>query len=552
MSSWRSVFAGLAAAFAVVTLWLILVLPADLRDLGPRLLLLIPAEGLVLLAIMLWAPERQLTRILRWSGWLIAALLVVRLLDLGFDAVFDRPLDLVNDWVYLRAGVDVVAYEYGWWGAVLAGLVLLGCIAAVVGLLPRVLGRVAGVARSHRRACVSILVVLSVMWAGAAGLGWRTSPRTPVAAHTVVDLVVNKVTQSAAALRDRRTFEEQIATDPFADAPASGILAGLRGKDVLVVFVESYGRVAIEDPSISPGVDRVLDEGTRRLADDGFAMCSGFLTSPTFGAASWLGHSTLQSGLWVDSQYRYNRLLQEERLTLTSAFRRGGWRTVTYAPAITKPWPEGERFYGFDELVRGSGLSYAGPRFGFESVPDQFTLARLAERELSRPPGGRAALMAEVNLISSHHPWTPIPQLVPWSAATSPGAYADQASEQVSQNELFADPEAVRAAYAKAIEYSLASVVSFVETYGDDDLVVLLLGDHQPHSYVSGVEASHDVPVSLIAGDAAVLAAIADWGWEPGLNPSSDVPVTRMDGLRDRLLSSFAAPTAAASTTSCG
>ena len=43
--------------------------------------------------------------------------------------------------------------------------------------------------------------------------------------------------------------------------PAAELLAGLRGKDVLFVFVESYGRVAVEDPTISPGVNAVLDEG---------------------------------------------------------------------------------------------------------------------------------------------------------------------------------------------------------------------------------------------------------------------------------------------------
>ena len=52
----------------------------------------------------------------------------------------------------------------------------------------------------------------------------------------------------------------------------------------------------------------MLDAGTGRLRAAGFSSRSAFLTSPTFGAASWLAHATLQSGLWVDSQQRYDQL----------------------------------------------------------------------------------------------------------------------------------------------------------------------------------------------------------------------------------------------------
>src|SRR6185436_11432802 len=52
-----------------------------------------------------------------------------------------------------------------------------------------------------------------------------------------------------------------------------------------------------------------------------------FLTSPTFGAISWLAHATLQSGLWVDSQPRYDLLVTSPRLTLSRLFQRAGSRT---------------------------------------------------------------------------------------------------------------------------------------------------------------------------------------------------------------------------------
>jgi hypothetical protein len=68
---------------------------------------------------------------------------------------------------------------------------------------------------------------------------------------------------------------------------------------------------------------------------------------------------------------------------------------------------------------------------------------------------------------------------------------------------------------------------------------MVVLGDHQPNSNVSGIGVSHDVPVSLVAHDPAVLRRISGWGWTPGLRPAADAPVMRMDHFRDSFLSAF-------------
>ena len=83
--------------------------------------------------------------------------------------------------------------------------------------------------------------------------------------------------------------------------------------------------------------------------------------------------------------------------------------------------------------------------------------------------------------------------------------------------------------------------MSFLKSYGDDDLVVVMLGDHQPATIVSGDDAGHDVPVSVIARDPAVLARIDGWGWDHGLHPSPEAQVWRMDLFRDRFLTAYGA-----------
>ena len=47
-------------------------------------------------------------------------------------------------------------------------------------------------------------------------------------------------------------------------------------------------------------------------------------------------------------------------------------------------------------------------------MPDQFTLAALQRHELA--PSDRSPVMAEIDLVSSHGPWVPLPRLVDWKA----------------------------------------------------------------------------------------------------------------------------------------
>jgi hypothetical protein len=68
---------------------------------------------------------------------------------------------------------------------------------------------------------------------------------------------------------------------------------------------------------------------------------------------------------------------------------------------------------------------------------------------------------------------------------------------------------------------------------------MIVLGDHQPNTNITGTGASHDVPISLIAHDPAVLRRISDWSWTPGLQPHTDAPVLPMDRFRDRFLAAF-------------
>ncbi|MET1061802.1 MAG: CDP-alcohol phosphatidyltransferase family protein [Aeromicrobium sp.] len=518
-------------AFAVV--WAALVVPTDREQLSGAVLLRLPLEVLLLTGLALLPWRRSRTAIAALVGVLLAVLVLLTALDLGFQAVFDRSFDPVGDWSYLGPGVGVLGDSIGsGWAHVAAALAALAVATVLVGV-PLAVVRLVAVAAEHRRASIAAATGFGLVWALLAAAG------TTVPAAGAADLTVTEVGAVRAGLADRQAFADEIAADHYAVTarrdPAS-LLSGLAGKDVLLVFVESYGRAAVQGTAYSRGITQVLDEGTAVLDAAGYHSRSAFLTSPTFGAGSWLAHSSLQSGLWVDSERRYRQLLGTDRLTLTRLFGRAGWHTVFDVPANTEDWPEGKDFYRFQSYSDSGDVGYRGPKFGYSPVPDQYTLEHFRREELM--PGARRPVMAEIDLTSSHHPWTPVPQLIPWSQVGD-GSVFDAMPLTPTSTQIFADPDAVKAMYGRTVEYTWKTLTSFLTTYHDPNLVLVVLGDHQPHGYVSGDSPGHDVPISVIASDPGVMERIDDWQWQPGLRPAPDAPVWRMDTFRDRFLTAF-------------
>jgi phosphatidylglycerophosphate synthase len=539
-------FTAPATVAAVVLLWVGLTLPNRVQDLGPAGFVRLPLELLVLIVLASLLPARARDLTAAVVGVVMALVLITKTLDMGFYFALNRSFDPVIDWTYAGSLFGLLRDSLNT-PAAIGSLTLAGLLFVLLLVVtPLALRRLGAIVARHRRMSLRGATALAVVWALSATFGLHLAQPSlhhatydgvaPFASANAAAYAFNEVTRVPAELKDQHEFAQAAAQDPLRNAAASRLLTKLRGKDVIFAFVESYGRSAVQGSSFSPGIDRVLDDGTRRLQAHGFGSRSAFLTSPTFGAISWLAHSTFQSGLWVDSQQRYDVLVASQRLTLSRLFGRAGWRTVSDVPADTHDWPQGA-FYGYDKLYDSRNVGYRGPRFGYPTMPDQYTLDALHRLELA--PRHRRPVMAEIDLVSSHAPWSRTPHLIN-QADVGDGSVFDGMPEQApSKKVVWRSPGSVRAAYGQSIEYSLSSLVSFVEHYGDDNTVLVLLGDHQPANLVSGQDADHDVPISVVARDPSVLKQFAGWGWQDGLHPSPQAPVARMDTFRDRFISGF-------------
>ncbi len=513
-----------------------LLMPSTLPALGPGSFARIPAEAVVGAVVLLALPRRPRLAAAVLYGLGLTVLTALNLLDMGFNEYLGRGFNAALDWDLLP---DAQAYVGDTLGAGVATAAAVGAAVLVVlvaAVMVAATVRLAGVLARHRARATKGALVAGTVWVTCSALG-LTLFGAPVASERGAGALRVHAQRTVESLRDEAAFAREARSDTFGATPPEQLLTDLRGKDVVFTFIESYGRSAIEDPVMAPGVGRTLDANTRALEKAGYAARSGWLTSATYGGSSWLGHSTTMSGLWIDNQRRYRTVTAGDHLTLTKAFQKtGAWDTAGVMPGVQKGWPE-EKWYGLDRLYDAFDLGYRGPKFSWSTMPDQYALEAFERRvhgvERDRP------LMSFVILTSSHQPWAPIPRMVGWDELGDGSVFDAIQKAGNKASDVITDTTKSRQEYGKSIEYSVTSLTQWLQRYGTDDTVLVFLGDHQPIARVSGVRASRDVPVSIVAKDPKVLDRIAGWHWTEGLKPARDAPVWKMSSFRDRFLKAY-------------
>ncbi|WP_405748088.1 sulfatase [Streptomyces canus] len=516
---------------------LVLLFPNRLDHMNLRSFFRLPVEAIVLTAVLLVLPPkaRRIAAVL--SGVFLGLFTVLKFMDMGFYQTLARPFDLVFDWIMLGNATDWLRESFGRTGEVLAVTGVIVLFIAVLALCTWAVVRLANVMSRHRQTAVGTTLVLGTVWVTCFTVGVQFGG-VAFATKGNTEFLANRVQHVRNGLGDAKVFEKQSAVDAFAATPPDQLLTGLHGKDVMFTFIESYGRVAIDDPAMAPEIDATLKKGDATLKSAGFASRSGWLKSPVTGAGSWMAHSTFLSGLWVKNQQRYLNLTSSKRATLTSYFQKtGDWRTVGIVPGVRKSWPEG-KYFGLDHIYDSTHLGYKGPYFSWTPVPDQFSLE--AFQKLEHGKKNRDPIMAEIILASSHNPWSPIAHTIDWNDLGDGSVFEQIKKEGTNPTEVWKSQERVRTEYRKAIQYSVDSLTQWMQRYGDENTVLVFLGDHQPVPTVTKGSTSMDVPITIVAKDPKVLDRVDDWNWTDGLKPADNAPEWGMDKFRDRFMTAFA------------
>ncbi|MFD0586152.1 hypothetical protein [Dactylosporangium darangshiense] len=263
-----------------------LVSPDRLTQFSPAAFLRIPIEGLLLVALFLAVRGRMRTVVLAVAGVILGVLVIVRLFNLGFYTALSRPFDPILDWVLFGPAFGLVSSSVGRPAAIAVAVVLGLIVLSVPVVMTLALRRLGRLALRYRTATTRGTALLAAVWAICALFNLQAAQGLPVASDGATGTLGDQVALVRRDINDGQKFGAQAAVDAFRDVPGSQLLTGLRGKDVLFTFVESYGRNAVEDPQYAPQVNTTLDEGTRALAAKGFQARSAFRPrrSPAVGA----------------------------------------------------------------------------------------------------------------------------------------------------------------------------------------------------------------------------------------------------------------------------
>ena len=462
---------------------------------------------------------------LGWLSVLWVLLVIGRYVDVTAPALYGRDINLYWDLRYVPDVVSMlVRVAPVWLGFLVAAsaVLLLYVMFVLVRSAMRRLGTAMLDAR-ERRLLGALAAVVIMLFAGE-----QLTDRLPVAfGNPVLTTFARQVPLVIGAVAGSTSL------DP--SPPMDSDLALVKGADVLLVFLESYGAVSYDQPEFNRLLTPSRAELEAAIRATGRDVVSTYVESPTFGGNSWLAHLSLLSGVEVRDPNTNAALMTQKRDTLVTAFSRQGYRTVALMPGLWQRWPEGA-FYGFDDIYGGERLDYHGPQFGWWNMTDQFAFAKVDALEVS--PAPRAPLFLFFPTISTHTPFTPIPPYQPdWRRMLE-----DRPYEAADLKHAWDDDEPdwmnLGPSYVAAVEYAYRVLAGYIRMRADRDFILILIGDHQPPAAVSGLHARWDVPMHVIASRPEILERLRHRGFQPGLRPSGPALV-RMHAMLPILLEVF-------------
>ncbi len=526
---------GFLSAFAAAVLLNALFVAGDFIETPWAL---VPAQAsveFVVLVLVLAAFAWRGVSLASWARWGLAGLalgaLLTRLADIMVPWFFGRNFNAAVDLKYLPFFLALLhdALPATTFALYLVGAAA-GTVLALLALRMSIGGLWRAVAGGRWRAILAAL--------GLAVAAFPLAPArydlgvAPVSAATG-DAVLRNVFYwlDASGLRGRNLT---LIREALAARPERPSLAGFGGRDVLLIFAESYGAITLSDPAFREALAPQLARFEARARAAGYHIYSDVLNSPIAGGGSWMAHATLLTGVRVDSQPLYDVMLTTDARSLGHFFRQAGYRTVAVMPRLQQPWPHGA-FFSFDAVLDDAALGYQGPRFAWETTPDQFVLERVHAREIAP---ARQPLFLQYVLSSSHLPFDRVPPLIADAAGIGDGAiyFAGEGRRYPPPGgKVFEN----RDGYLAAISYVLGAIETYMVDRLAGDALVIVVGDHQPPLSAAAATRNKAVPIHVFSRDPRLVAPFRDAGYGDGLTPRRTSSEVGMESFINWLFANF-------------
>ncbi len=297
----------------------------------------------------------------------------------------------------------------------------------------------------------------------------------------------------------------------------------LRSKpNILLIFIEAYGTILGSVPPYDLDYGAQLKSMESNLAQHGWHSASALSNSTVLGGRSWLGFTSLISGLRLDNHPAYERLIEFHSgfPHLINTLRHHGYTTYR----LNTMQSMGSNFNQIDSIsglyfnvahwTRYSDIPYKGYAYDyFGGIPDQYALHFWHDHILKREKNPYFLFFIT---LSTHAPfYLPPPLVEDWRTLdlikSSP--HGSVRSEQTKPLDR----------YSKSVSYTLSVLQEYIVHKADTNTLIILVGDHQPAGMeylLKGKTDTYAAPLHIICKDQSWIDRLRLKGFHSGMVPT--------------------------------
>jgi hypothetical protein len=273
--------------------------------------------------------------------------------------------------------------------------------------------------------------------------------------------------------------------------------------NVIVICVESYGSVVYRDEEIYASIQDSIARFEPQLTALGYEFASNYSEAPIFAGGTWASYTSFTYGFRLDDLQLFDGLFVHSEAfgayeSLFHVLRRNGYGNVLLCPLggpdiRSVDWEMIGRCFQSDRNIRFDDLQYDGQRlsYAYESTKQSRT----------------APFSLFFCTLNSHFPWdTPKRAVADWRQLNDPAAISPGYGHGTNMSR-----------YCDAVRYQLDYILRFIVDNADDDLVVILFGDHQP-PFLTPERYGKTTPVHVIGRSSQLIDVFKDHGFVAAMN----------------------------------
>ena len=291
--------------------------------------------------------------------------------------------------------------------------------------------------------------------------------------------------------------------------------------NIYLIFIEAYGSIAgtVSPYDIPYAYQLKAMEDT--LSSNAWHMATALSNSTILGGRSWLGFTTLLSGIRIDNHPAYEDMISHHvgYPHLINTLNAQGYHTYRLN-TMANP---GQSFSNLDSIAglyfnvghwtRYHDIPYRGYRYDYMGgIPDQYALNFWHDQVLNKSTSPNFLFFITLN---THAPfYLPPPITQNWkdldAILTSPNG----------GTRLETGPPIKR--YSKEVSYILNVLKKFILENGNANSLFILMGDHQPAGMeymLHGKTDTYATPIHLISKDRNWIDLFREHGFTEGMVP---------------------------------